>query len=142
MHTTHRPRRRDWIAGLAAGASLGFVILGMGSRAGMRVIAIAAGQTPSFSIEGSIAVSLLGAATGALVAAVFLLARTTLPTRRWLRGALFWAVCGALVLRGLRPVTPLNAAVFVPLFLLHGALLHTFWCRVYLTRSRQRHAGA
>ena len=136
MHSLNRPTRRDWLAGLGAGASLGFVFLGVGARAGMRLIALSAGQAPAFSIEGSIAVSLLGAATGALVAAIFLLARTVFPTRRWIRGALFWAVCAALVLRGLNPVTALNAAIFLPLFVAHGALLHVFWCRIYLARRR------
>jgi hypothetical protein len=130
----NRPTRTDWLTGLAAGASLGFVFLGIGSRAGMRLIALSAGQAPAFTIEGSIAVSLLGAATGALIAAIFLLVRTILPTRRWIRGALFWALCAALVLRGLNPVTALNAAIFLPLFALHGALLHVFWCRIYLAR--------
>ena len=136
MHTQRRPRRRDWIAGLAAGASLGFVILGVGARAGMRIIAVASGQAPLFTIEGSIAVSLLGALTGAFVATVFLAVRTTFPTRRWVRAALFWAICGAIALRGLHPVTMLNAGVFLPLVLLHGVLLHTFWCRVYLARRQ------
>ena len=104
----------------------------------MRLIALSAGQAPAFSIEGSIAVSLLGAATGALVAAIFLLARTIFPTRRWIRGALFWAACAALVLRGLHPVNALNAVIFLPLFAAHGALLHLFWCRIYLAR---RHPG-
>ena len=140
MHSLNRPTRRDWLAGLAAGASLGFVFLGVGARAGMRLVALSAGQSPAFSIEGSIAVSLMGAATGALVAAIFLLARTAFPNRRWIRGALFWAICAALVLRGLHPVTALNAAIFLPLFAVHGALLHVFWCRVYL--PRRRHAGA
>jgi len=142
MHSLHRPDRRDWLTGLTAGAGLGFVFLGVGARVGMRVIALSSGQAPTFTIEGSIAVSLLGALTGALIAAVFLLARTTLPTRRWVRGALFWAVCGALALRGLRPITALNAGIFLPLFLAHGVLLHTFWCRVYLARIRLRGAGA
>jgi len=137
VHTLHRPDRRDWLAGLAAGASLGFVFLGVGARAGMHLISLSSGQAPTFTIEGSIAVSLLGALTGALIATVFLLVRTTFPTRRWIRGALFWAVCGALVLRGLRPVTALNAGIFLPLFIVHGVLLHTFWCRVYLARGRQ-----
>ena len=142
MHTTNRPTRRDWLAGLTAGATLGFLILGVGARAGMRFIAVASGQPPTFTIEGSIAVSLLGALTGALIATMFLLVRVTLPARRWVRGALFWAVCGALALRGLRPVTMLNAGVFLPLFALHGVLLHTFWCRVYLGRGRHVDAGA
>ncbi len=89
MHPMHRPDRRDWLTGLAAGASLGIVFLGIGARVGMRVIAHSAGQAPTFSIEGSIAVSLLGALTGTLIATIFLLARTTLPTRRWVRGAYF-----------------------------------------------------
>ena len=136
MHSLHRPDRRDWVSGLAAGASLGFAFLGIGARFGMRAIALSSGRAPTFSIEGSIAVSLLGALTGALIAVVFLLARTALPTRRWVRGALFWVVCGALALRGLHPVSMLNASIFVPLFLVHGILLHTFWCRVYLARIR------
>ena len=142
MHTLRRPGRRDWLAGLAAGASLGFVFLGVGARAGMRLVALAAGQPPTFTIEGSIAVGLLGALTGALVATVFLLVRTIFRTRRWTRGVLFWAVCGALALRGLHPVTALNAGIFLPLFLVHGVLLHTFWCRVYLARTRGGDAGA
>lgn len=137
VHVHHRPGRGDWVAGLTAGAGLGFLFLGVGARAGMRVVAVAAGQAPAFTIEGTVAVGLLGALTGAIVAAVFLLARTAFPTRRWTRGALFWAVCGALVLRGLHPVTALNAGIFLPLFLAHGVLLHAFWCRVHLARVRR-----
>src|SRR5215204_4784467 len=106
MHVLHRPDRRDWLYGLGAGATLGFVFLGIGARAGMRLIALASGQAAAFTIEGSIAVSLLGALTGVLVAAVFLSLRNILPTRRWTRGVVFWIVCFALALRGLRPVTP------------------------------------
>jgi hypothetical protein len=132
MHTLQRPDRHDWLVGLGAGATLGFVLLGICARVGMRLIALDAGQAPIFTVEGSVAVSLLGALTGALVAALFLLMRTTLPGRRWIRGALFWAICLGLALRGLRPVSVLNAGIFLPLFVLHGVLLHAYWCRVYL----------
>ena len=142
MHTTRRLVARDWRIGLAAGAVLGFFFLGIGARAGMRVVAVQLGQPATFTIEGSIAVSLMGAATGALLAALFLLLRTVLPGNRWVRAALFWTICAALSLRGLSPVTPLNAAVFLPLFLLHGALLHAFWCRVHLRRVDQHGGGA
>ena len=101
----------------------------------MRVVALAADQPTAFTIEGSVAVSLLGAATGALLGAVFMLARTAIPANRWGRGALFWTICGALTLRGISPVSLLNAAVFLPLFLVHGVSLHAFWCRVYLPRG-------
>ena len=97
----------------------------------MRYIAVAAGQSRAFTVEGSIAVSLLGALTGAVVAALFLLVRVILPHHGWIRAAVFWAICGALALRGIRPVTPLKAAIFLPLFVLHGALLHAFWYRTH-----------
>jgi len=90
----------------------------------MRIVALAADQPTAFTIEGSIAVALLGAAAGVVVAAIFLLVRTMMPRNRWGRGAIFWATCGAIAVRGVSPVTPVNAAVFLPLFLLHGALLH------------------
>jgi hypothetical protein len=134
MHVSQRPNRRDWSFGLAAGASLGFLFLGIGARAGMRLIALASGQRAIFSIEGSVAITILGSVTGALVATLFLLLRNIMPTRRWTRGAIFWIVCVSLALRGISPVTTLNAAVFLPLFVIHGALLHALWCRVYLAR--------
>jgi hypothetical protein len=136
MHLPRRPARREWLSGLAAGAGLGFLFLGIGARAGMRVIALASGQPAVFTVEGTIAVSVLGALTGALVAAIFLLVRAAFPAHRWVRGVLFWTVCAAVVLRGLHPVTIVNAAVFLPLFLVHGALLHVYWCRVHLPRVR------
>ena len=141
MHTLNRPTRRDWLPVVVAGAILGFVFLGVGARAGMRLIALSSRQAPIFTVEGSIAVSLLGALTGVLVAVVFLLVRVVLPARRWMRAAIFWVVCAALALRGLRPVSLLNAGIFLPLFLVHGVLLHTFWCRVYLARHRGVVAG-
>jgi hypothetical protein len=142
MHTIRRPRRSDWLAGLGAGAVLGFVILGVGARAGMRFFAVSSGQTPSFTIEGSVAVGLLGALTGAVVATLFLLVRVTLPSRRWTRAAIFWAICVALALRGLHPVTALKSAIFLPLFVVHGVLLHTYWCRIHLARDRRVDATA
>ena len=138
MTASERPRRRDWIAGLAAGSALGFALLGVGSRAGMRVIAVAAGQPLAFSISGSVTVVTLGTITGAAIAVIFLSARVLFPTRRWARVLLFWLVCLALTLRGLRPVSVLNTSVFLPLLALHGGLLHAFWCRVHLPRTRSR----
>ncbi len=142
MHSLGRPRPRDWPMALAAGASLGFLFLGIGARVGMRIVALASAQPTAFTVEGSVAVILLGALTGAVVAAIFLLVRIVISTSRWVRGAVFWGVCGALALRGISPITLLNATVFLPLFLLHGVLLHAFWCRIYLPRVRPVGAGA
>jgi len=62
--TPSRPNGRDWFNGIVAGVALGAVFLGLGGRAGMRIIAIVNDQAPLFSVEGSIAVLLLGAGNG------------------------------------------------------------------------------
>src|SRR3712207_1740408 len=105
MQTHSRPAARDWAATVAAGAGLGLLLLGLGARAGMRVVALAAHQSTAFTIAGSVAVTLLSALTGAAVAIIFLLARTAVPRSRWGRGMIFWTLVGALTLRGLSPVT-------------------------------------
>jgi hypothetical protein len=133
MTSYRRPNGSDWGVGILVGAALGLVLLGIGGRAGMRVIAVATGQTPSLSFEGSLTVTALGAVSGAAVAVIFLLARTLFPQRRVLRVASFWLLVAAIVFRGLDPVTPLTAAVFMPLFLVHGSLLFAYWCQVRMT---------
>lgn len=130
----HRPNGRDWTVGIIAGAVLGAIFLGVGGRIGMRLIAVAQGVAGSFTVEGSLTVVALGALCGAIVALIFVLARILFPMRRALRVAFFWTVTLAIVLRGLNPVTPLNLAIFVPLFLAHGTLLNLYWCRVHLAR--------
>jgi hypothetical protein len=130
-----RPNGADWGVGILVGAALGLILLGIGGRAGMRVMAVAMGQTPSLSLEGSLTVTAMGAAAGAAVAVIFLLARTLFPQRRALRVAFFWLLVAAIVVRGLNPVTPLAAVVFMPLFLAHGSLLFAYWCRVRMARS-------
>ena len=132
-----RPRGADWIAGILAGVLLGFVLLGVGGRAGMRIIALVEGRTPAFTLEGTIAVALLGAGAGAIVGALFLLSRVLFPTRRVYRVALFWSIVGVLVYRGLRPISPVNVAIFGPLFLAHGGLLYAYWCRIRLRGATQ-----
>ena len=138
MNVTHRPNGPDWLAGLTTGAALGAIFLGVGGRAGMRVIALAQGAPGSFTVEGSLTVVALGALSGAIVALIFLLARVLFPSRRVPRVLFFWTLTLAIVLRGLNPVTELNLAIFVPLFLAHGSLLNLYWCRVHLPRRHGR----
>ena len=134
MTTPSRPNGRDWFNGIVAGVALGAVFLGLGGRAGMRIIAIVNDQAPLFSVEGSIAVLLLGAGTGAVIAAIFLAARTLFPRYRSLRAAFFVLATAALVLRGLKPLSYASVTVFGPLFLLFGVLLQLYWCRIHLRR--------
>ena len=129
IHPDGRPDLRDWRDGLLAGAILGTLFLGIGSRLGMRLIALAEGRSPAFSLGGSLTIVLLGTGVGALVASLFLISRTLFPRRRLLRVTFFGALTGAIVLRGLNPVSFLNAGVFLPLFAMHAALLTSYWCR-------------
>jgi predicted Abi (CAAX) family protease len=136
VNTNRRPNGRDWIVGLSAGALLGAIFLGVGGRVGMRAIALAQGVAGSFTVEGTLTVIGLGTLSGAIVALIFLMARILFPSRRALRVTFFWMVTLAVVLRGLNPLTLLNIAIFVPLFLAHGSLLNLYWCRVYLSRRK------
>jgi hypothetical protein len=45
----------------------------------------------------------------------------------------FWGATVAIMLRGLHPVTPFRALVFLPLLLAHGVLLHAYWRRARMT---------
>lgn len=130
MTNGQRPTFQDWIAGIVVGTLLGTALLGVGGRIGMRVIGIAQGQPPGFSIGGSLTVVFLGAAAGAAIGAIFLLSRTIFPRHRALRVGFFWVVVAALVARGLNPVSVLNVSIFAPLFLAHGALMFAYWCRI------------
>jgi hypothetical protein len=121
---------------------LGILFLGIGGRIGMRVIALVLGQAPGISVGGSLTVVFLGAAAGTAVGAIFLLARTLFPRRRIARVTFFWGVVGAIVVRGLNPLTTLTAAVFVPLFVAHGALLFAYWCRIRIRKAHGAAAGA
>jgi|SRR5690349_9030666 len=72
--------------------------------------------------------------TGAVIAAIFLAARTLFPRHRSLRVAFFLLAAAALVLRGLKPLSYASVTVFGPLFLLFGVLLQLYWCRIHLRR--------
>ena len=129
MHPGQRPSRRDWVAAITLGAALGLVVLGVGSRVGMRVVALNEGQSPGFTFEGTMTVVFLGACAGAAAGAIFALARAVSPTRQWVQSLIFWGATLALMLRGLNPVTPFKAALFLPLMAVHGVLLHVLWRR-------------
>jgi len=137
-----RPTIDDWRTGVVVGASLGAIVLGVGGRLGMRAIALAQGQSPSFTIDGSIAVVLLGGVAGAVVALIFLLALAAFPAHRLTRGVFFWTLLGMFVWRGLNPISALNVGIFAPLFVLHGVLLTVYWCRIRFRRHQVLQPGA
>lgn len=111
-------------------ALIGGVLLGVGGRVVMRLIALGAGVPPGFSLGGTVEVIATGVLIGAPAALLWLAVRRWLGGRLW-RGAAY----GALVLAALTLVPPpaarsafsgvgdlgLTLGLFGPLFVLFGA---------------------
>ena len=115
--------KRSALDTLLWGMGLGALILGVGGRISMRLIAEATTGTGSFSLGGTMTVVFLGVVSGALGALILLAARALL--RRWSPAPtiLYWTALLAISLRGLRPVDQLRAILFLPLVAAFGALL-------------------
>ena len=101
---------------LIRGALLGLLILGIGGRLIMRVIAHMEGRTPVFTPEGSIAVGFYGTVAGALSGLIYCLLRRFVR-RPWVRTAAFIAICALISWRGVNGLLPLPQAMFMTLAL-------------------------
>ena len=99
------------------------MILGVGGRVAMRVVAERTSGVSGFSFGGSATVVFLGAVSGAVGALILLGARRWL--RRWSPAPTlcFWLLLIALTLRGLQPLDQLRLVLFLPLVIVFGALL-------------------
>lgn len=115
--------RSLWMFDPLVGIALGLLILGIGGRIAMRVIAHATYAAPSFSFNGTMTVVLMGAVSGAAGGVIYAVLARFLPDRAVIRAALFGVILTLLTLRGTSPSTPLSLSLFLPLALLYGALL-------------------
>lgn len=115
--------KRSALATLLWGIGLGALILGVGGRISMRLIAEATTGSGGFSVGGTMTVVFLGVVSGAFGALILLAARALL--RRWSPAPtiVYWGALLAISLRGLRPVDQLRAVLFLPLVAAFGALL-------------------
>jgi hypothetical protein len=107
--------RRELVTGIVCGA----LFLGLGGRAVMRVIAIAEGRVPTWTPGGVIAVTLYGTAFGLLGAVIHLVLRKFIPTRTFLREALFLILLIFITLQGLNGQMVPAAGLFVVAMLLY-----------------------
>jgi hypothetical protein len=123
--------RSPWAFGPMLGIALGLPVLGGGGRIAMRVIAHATNVAPSFSIEGTITVLLMGAVSGAAGGLIYAVLARLLPTRQIARALAFAAVLILLTLRGTSPSTPVTLSLFLPVMLVYGTLFHVAWQRRY-----------
>lgn len=119
-----------------AGLASGLVVLGVGGRVAMRLLALAAGREPQFGAEGTFGIIVIGGALGTVGGLLFALVAPRLPRSRALAGAIH----GTLVLAVLAPLLPpavreeiealkshlvLAASTFWLLFALYGIALAT-----------------
>lgn len=115
---------------LLIGTAAGIVVLGIGGRIAMRIIALATDQVPEFDLVGSLEVLAAGAWRGALGGLFYLALTRFLPAKGLWKGLalgpllfLFSAVTLRPGLRGLPValgVVPLTIALFGSVFIVYG----------------------
>jgi hypothetical protein len=101
---------------LMRGTLLGLLILGIGGRLLMRVVAHMEGRVPLFTPEGSVAVVFYGTVAGAFSGLVYhVLGRFV--RKPWIRTMLFIAICELIAWRGVSGLLPVQKAMFMALAL-------------------------
>jgi hypothetical protein len=105
-----------------AGAAIGFVILGIGGRIIMRVIAHWEGRVPAFTPSGTFTVVMMGALAGLAAGVVHGVLRRFV-TRTAIRVALFVVFCVAFTWHGANALLPRPRLLFVALTLAYAVVL-------------------
>ena len=101
---------------LIRGTLLGLVILGIGGRLVMRVVAHMEGRVPVFTPEGSAAVVFYGTVAGALSGLIYHLLRRFVH-KPWVRTVAFISICELISWRGVSGLLPVPKAMFMALAL-------------------------
>src|SRR5512141_1241169 len=94
---------RSLLPSILAGAVIGFVVLGLGGRLVMRIIAHWEERVPTFSLAGSLEVVMMGTIAGVLAGAIHGLLRWFV-TNDVLRITLFIGLCVAFTLFGVKDI--------------------------------------
>jgi len=119
---------------LVRGTLLGLVILGIGGRLIMRVIAHMEGRVPMFTPEGTVAVVFYGTVAGAFSGLIYHLLRRFVH-KPWARTVTFIAICELISWRGVSGLLPVPKAMFM-------ALALAFLVIVDILGRRSEHARA
>jgi hypothetical protein len=77
--------------GLRAGAVAG-VVLGIGARLAMRVVALSSNRLPEISLEGTSGILMIGTMIGLISGLIFMALRRYIPGNGWLKGLTFGLV--------------------------------------------------
>jgi hypothetical protein len=103
---------------LLRGTLLGLLILGIGGRLLMRVIAHMEGRMPAFTLPGSLTVVFAGTVAGAVAGLIYHMVRRFVR-RPWISTAAFIAICELVSWRGVHGLLPLPQAMFMTLALVY-----------------------
>jgi hypothetical protein len=103
---------------LIRGTLLGLIILGIGGRLLMRVIAHMEGRNPVFTFPGSVTVVFAGTVAGALAGLIYYLLRRFVRNS-WIPTGAFIAICELISWRGVSGLLPLPQAMFMSLALVY-----------------------
>ena len=103
---------------LIRGTLLGLIILGIGGRLLMRIIAHMEGRIPVFTPQGSVTVVFAGTVAGAFAGLIYHLLRRFVR-KPWVRTAAFIAICELISWRGVSGLLPLPQAMFMTLALVY-----------------------
>ena len=106
--------------GLLAGSLLGALIIGIGGRLVMRLLALSIDREPAFSLGGSLEVAAYGAIVGAVAGLVLALFAPRLPGRWWQTGL----AAGLLTYLGTIATLPAHIAETARPFSGHMTLVH------------------
>jgi hypothetical protein len=103
---------------LIRGTLLGLIILGIGGRLLMRIIAHMEGRIPVFTPQGSVTVVFAGTVAGAFAGLIYHLLRRFVR-KPWVRTAAFIAICELISWRGVSGLLPLPQVMFMTLALVY-----------------------
>jgi hypothetical protein len=106
---------RSW---LIRSSLVGLVVLGIGGRLLMRIIAHMEGRTPVFTARGSATVVFTGTVAGTLAGLIYYLLRRFVR-RPWIRTTLFIAICEVVTWRGVHELLPKPQLMFMTLALVY-----------------------
>jgi hypothetical protein len=107
---------------LVRGTFLGLLILGIGGRLLMRVIAHMEGRIPAFTLDGSLTVVFAGTVAGAFSGLIYYLLRRFVRNP-WVRTVAFIAICELVSWRGVHGLLPVPQAMFMTLALFYLVII-------------------
>ena len=116
---------------LIRGTLVGLIVLGIGGRLLMRIIAHIE-HRPLFvlTVEGTLTVVLAGTVAGLFAGIIYYLARRFLR-QPWLRTLVFVVVCELVTWRGVLGTLPVTQALFMSLALVYLLIIDTMGRRVH-----------